>query len=53
MLYGGTYSIMIIVWGNRLGGPSSNLGKAVWVLFCANALGKGMDTSLLLPAMGK
>ena len=44
---------MGVIIGNGIGDPSSNPDKAVYVSLCANALGKGMNPSVFLPAMGK
>ena len=44
---------MVIFAGNGHGEPSSNLNKAVCISHTANTLGKNMNPTILLPAMGK
>ena len=43
----------VVIVGNGIGKLSSNLDKAVFISLCANTLGKGMNPSVLLPAIGK
>ena len=45
--------IMVIVFGSRLGDPSSILDKAVCISYSTNILGKGMNPNILILAMGK
>ena len=49
----GTHYVIVIVQGNCLNKPSSNLNKAVCISICTNAFGKGMNPSFLPPAMDK
>ena len=52
-IYGDIQSVMVIVVGNGHCDLSSNLGEAVCISHSANSLGKGMNPSILPPAMGK
>ena len=51
--FGGKLIVVIIITENGIGEPSSNPRQGVYISFHANALEKGMNPSVLPPAMGK
>ena len=53
LLEGGTCDAIVIVIENGHGNSSSNPKVAVCISHSTNTLGKGMNLSILLPAIGK
>ena len=49
----GACDVMVIVIQNERGGPILNHRKAVCLFHRANTLGKGMNLTILIPAIGK
>ena len=45
--------VMVIVIGNGHGNTSSDLDEADYISHSTNTLGKGMNSIILPPAMGK
>ena len=50
---GGIRDIMVTIVGNGHGDMSSNPGQDCCISHITNTLGKGMNPTILLPAMGK
>ena len=49
----GAQGVMVTIIGNGCGHLSSNIGKAVCISYSASSLGKGINSTILPPALHK